>query len=102
MEPTRFADVLNSSCSLHRIRETGWPLFAGICRVSYEVRLLASLRPQLVAHTPDGQEEVRTGRILLDLLPERVNVHIERVFFERIAFPPNLVEHLLAREDAVR
>src|SRR5262245_45872417 len=86
--------------TLHRIRKTGWPLSAGICRVSYGVRLVGSLRPQLVAHAPDGQEEDRTGRVLLDLLPERVNVNIQHMLFEGIAFSPDPVQHLLAREDA--
>ena len=56
------------------------------------------LGSQLVAHASDSEEKCRTGRVLLDLLAQRMNVHIQRVLFERIALSPDPVEHLLARE----
>ena len=34
------------------------------------------LGSQLVAHAPDSKEECRTGWVLLDLLSQRMNVHI--------------------------
>ena len=73
-----------------------------LSRISRQSRpsRLRVLGPQLVAHAPDGEKEGRTGRVLLDLLPQRMNVNIERVLFESITFSPDPVEHLLPREHA--
>src|SRR5215510_6304716 len=55
---------------------------------------------QLIADSSHRHNQFWLCGIFLDLLTQRVNVNIERVFLEGIAFSPYAIQHLLPREDA--
>src|SRR5215813_14346641 len=60
----------------------------------------SGLGAQLIADPSHGHDQLRLGGILFNLLSQGMDVDIERVFFEGIAFSPHAVQHLLSRENA--
>src|SRR6185312_16347392 len=69
--------------------------------VSAERRTSAA-RVQAVAAPPDGQQQRRLGRALLDLLAQVAEVHVDAARVAEGAVAPDRDEQLLAAEDAPR
>src|SRR5919112_6771458 len=56
----------------------------------------------LVAAPPDGQDEPRVDRILLDLRAQASDRDIDQPGIAEVVVAPNAVEQLVAREDLAR